>query len=244
MGTVYQALDTRLNRPVALKVLSPDQWEGTTGRGRLMREAQAASALNHPNIVTVYEIGHEAGVDFIAMECIEGKTLGSARAPPAAARDACHRYPDCRRPRRRPRRRHRASRSQTRQHHGHRARPGEDPGFRHRQGRRRRRCRIQRHPDPHPGRPRRRHRSLHVARTGRGQGCGLAFRHLLLRLRALRNGHGPPRLSRRHRSGHAGRRDCQGTRLRAPVRPRIVPGSAAHHRYLPAARNAPNAGNP
>ncbi len=78
MGTVYQALDTRLNRLVALKVLSPDQWEGTTGRGRLMREAQAASALNHPNIVTVYEIGHEAGVDFIAMECIEGKTLGSA----------------------------------------------------------------------------------------------------------------------------------------------------------------------
>ncbi len=76
MGTVYQALDTRLHRLVALKVLSPDQWEGTSGRGRLMREAQAASALNHPNIVTVYEIGHEAGVDFIAMECIEGKTLG------------------------------------------------------------------------------------------------------------------------------------------------------------------------
>ncbi len=83
MGTVYQALDTRLHRLVALKVLSPDQWEGTSGRGRLMREAQAASALNHPNIVTVYEIGHEAGVDFIAMECIEGKTLGhAARRPP------------------------------------------------------------------------------------------------------------------------------------------------------------------
>ena len=84
MGTVYQALDTRLNRAVALKVLSPDKWEGTSGRGRLMREAQAASALNHPNIVTVYEIGQEAGVDFIAMECVEGKTLGSfvARRPP------------------------------------------------------------------------------------------------------------------------------------------------------------------
>ena len=78
MGTVYQALDTRLNRAVALKVLSPDKWEGTSGRGRLMREAQAASALNHPNIVTVYEIGHDAGVDFIAMECVEGKTLGSS----------------------------------------------------------------------------------------------------------------------------------------------------------------------
>src|ERR1035441_3544325 len=65
MGTVYQALDTRLNRVVALKVLSPDKWEGTAGRGRLVREAQAASALNHPNIVTVYEVGHDAGVDFI-----------------------------------------------------------------------------------------------------------------------------------------------------------------------------------
>ena len=84
MGTVYQALDTTLNRAVALKVLSPDKWEGTSGRGRLMREAQAASALNHPNIVTVYEIGHDAGVDFIAMECVEGKTLGSfaAHRPP------------------------------------------------------------------------------------------------------------------------------------------------------------------
>ena len=67
MGTVYQALDTRLNRAVALKVLSPDKWEGTSGRGRLVREAQAASALNHPNIVTVYEVGHDADVDFIAM---------------------------------------------------------------------------------------------------------------------------------------------------------------------------------
>src|SRR5260370_7967152 len=81
MGTVYQALDTRLNRAVALKVLSPDKLEGTSGRGRLMREAQAASALNHPNIVTVYEIGHEAGVDFIPIEPIEGKTLGSAPPP-------------------------------------------------------------------------------------------------------------------------------------------------------------------
>jgi serine/threonine protein kinase/Tol biopolymer transport system component len=75
MGTVYLALDTRLNRPVALKILAPDRWEGTAGRGRLIREAQAASSLNHPNIVTVYEVGHEADVDFIAMERVDGKTL-------------------------------------------------------------------------------------------------------------------------------------------------------------------------
>ena len=81
MGTVYQALDSRLNRTVALKVLSPDKWEGTSGRGRLVREAQAASALNHPNIVTVYEVGHDAGVDFIAMERVEGGTLQTRRRP-------------------------------------------------------------------------------------------------------------------------------------------------------------------
>src|ERR1035441_9502962 len=88
MGTVYQALDTRLNRTVALKVLSPDRWEGTAGRGRLMREAQAASALNHPNIVTVYEIGHDAGVDFIAMERVEGRTLGELAARRLPLREA------------------------------------------------------------------------------------------------------------------------------------------------------------
>ncbi len=84
MGAVYQALDKRLNRVVALKVLSPDRQQDTAGRGRLIREAQAASALNHPNIVTVYEVGHDAGVDFIAMERVEGVTLGSLaeRRPP------------------------------------------------------------------------------------------------------------------------------------------------------------------
>jgi eukaryotic-like serine/threonine-protein kinase len=84
MGTVYRALDTRLNRAVALKVVSPDKWDCADARGRLVREAQAASALNHPNIVTVYEIGHDAGVDFIAMECVEGRTLDklAARRPP------------------------------------------------------------------------------------------------------------------------------------------------------------------
>src|ERR1022692_5341716 len=50
MGTVYRALDTRLNRVVALKVLSPDRLEGTSGHGQLMREAPAASALHHPHL--------------------------------------------------------------------------------------------------------------------------------------------------------------------------------------------------
>ncbi len=85
MGTVYLAYDTRLNRTVALKALAPGETEGTDGSSRLLREAKAASALNHPNIVTVYEVGREMDIDFIAMEHIAGKTLGklSARRIPA-----------------------------------------------------------------------------------------------------------------------------------------------------------------
>jgi serine/threonine protein kinase len=84
MGSVYLAFDTRLNRNVALKVLALSPSEGTDGATRLLREAQAASALNHPNIVTVYEVGREADVNFIVMEHIDGKTLakgGGAGCP-------------------------------------------------------------------------------------------------------------------------------------------------------------------
>src|SRR5260370_36528849 len=74
MGSVYLAYDTRLKRSVALKILAIENWEGTDGAGRLLREAQAASALNHPNIVTVYELGREHEREFIPMEHIAGKT--------------------------------------------------------------------------------------------------------------------------------------------------------------------------
>ena len=87
MGSVYLAFDTRLNRSVALKVLSANEWEGTDGASRLMREAQAASALNHPNIVTVYEVGRESDVAFIAMEHIAGKTLAKLAARRMPARE-------------------------------------------------------------------------------------------------------------------------------------------------------------
>jgi eukaryotic-like serine/threonine-protein kinase len=73
MGVVFEAFDPRLNRAVALKVLT----SGTLAqaRGDLTREAQAASALNHPNIITVYEIGVENDVQYIAMERVEGQSL-------------------------------------------------------------------------------------------------------------------------------------------------------------------------
>jgi serine/threonine protein kinase len=75
MGVVWKARDPRLNRLVALKILSTDKPIGEERKRRFLQEARAASALNHPNIVTIYEIGCDSGTDFIAMEYVAGKTL-------------------------------------------------------------------------------------------------------------------------------------------------------------------------
>jgi len=84
MGVAYLARDERLNRNVVLKVLPPEAGSDQTARARLVREAQMASALNHPYICTIYEVGEEDGFVFIAMEHIEGRTLASSHSPMGA----------------------------------------------------------------------------------------------------------------------------------------------------------------
>src|SRR5208282_105502 len=77
MGEVYRALDTRLDRTIAIKILPSHLSDDAMRRQRFEREAKAVSSLNHPHICTLYDIGRQDGVDFIVMEYVEGATLGA-----------------------------------------------------------------------------------------------------------------------------------------------------------------------
>ena len=80
MGVVYRATDTRLDRDVALKVLPPELMTDRDRRERFVREARAASALEHPHIAVIHDVGEEDGISFIAMELIRGDKLSTAVA--------------------------------------------------------------------------------------------------------------------------------------------------------------------
>jgi serine/threonine protein kinase len=75
MGVVYRAWDTHLDRFVAIKVLPPERRADPERQGRFVQEAKAASALNHPNILHIYDIKTAGGVAFIVMEYVAGRTL-------------------------------------------------------------------------------------------------------------------------------------------------------------------------
>ena len=87
MGVVYKARDTQLDRDVAIKVLPGDKVFDPDASSASVQEAKAASALNHPNIITVHDIRSESGVDFIVMEHADGRTLDQI----IAAKDTRHR---------------------------------------------------------------------------------------------------------------------------------------------------------
>ncbi len=92
MGSVYRGHDPVLDRMVAIKVMAEEADSGTEARERFLREAQSAARLNHPNVITVYELGEDRGQVFIVMELLEGEPLSRliARIPPPPLRRKLH----------------------------------------------------------------------------------------------------------------------------------------------------------
>src|SRR5262249_34191148 len=75
MGEVYRAQDTRLGRTVAIKILPAQLSSDPLRKQRFEREAKTISGLNHPHICVIHDVGHQDGIDYLVMECIEGETL-------------------------------------------------------------------------------------------------------------------------------------------------------------------------
>ena len=119
MGEVYRATDSRLNRTVAIKILSDESAADADRRERFEREAKAISALDHPNICALYDVGDHDGTYFLVMPCLEGQTLADRLTKgalhPRTGHQVRHRNRD--RTRRGSSPRHHPSRFEARQHH-------------------------------------------------------------------------------------------------------------------------------
>ena len=227
MGVVYKARDTHLDRAVALKVLPPDKLADIERNRRFIQEAKSASALNHPNIVHIYDIAEADGVLYIAMEYVKGKSLGDligrrGLRPGEALKYAVQ-----------------AADALAKAHAagivhrdlkpanimvnedgvvklldfglGQAHRIGRNPALRGGQHRSAHGRRIA----AHRGRRHRRNGRLHVARTGRGPACRPAVGYFQFRGGALRNGDRPSRLPGREPGGDP---FCRASR-RAQTRP-------------------------
>ena len=135
MGEVYRARDTRLDRSVAIKVLPAHLSVSSDAKHRLEREARAISSLNHPNICTLHDVGHQDGIDYLVMEFLEGETLADRlmKGPTAARASAEVRNRNLRRPGEGSPQRYGAPRPEARQHHAHQDR-GQADGLRTGQG--------------------------------------------------------------------------------------------------------------
>jgi serine/threonine protein kinase len=199
MGVVYKARDTHLDRVVAIKVLPHDKVADPERKQRFVQEARAASALNHPGIVTVHDIRSDAGIDFIVMEYAGGRTLDRIIPAKGLGITQALRYAS-RSPMRSPStKRHHPSRPEAVERHDQRRGPGQDSRLRPRETSRARRRRGGYENAQQP-----------VTEVGWVVGTAAAMSpeqaegrkstalgHFQLRLGALRDGHEPAAVCRR-----------------------------------------------
>ena len=249
MGEVYRARDPRLGREVAIKVLHPSLSQNAKRLARFEQEARSASTLNHPNVLAIYDVGHDQGIPFLVTELLEGETLreriesGSLtrrKAVEYAAQiadglAAAHG------------KEHRPPRSQAGQRVHHPRRSPQDPRLRARQadpmGSRLSPVSSQ---SPTEGLDRSQRRSRHPRLHGAGatprRACGPPLRHLRLRGDPVRDDLGAAALRRRHHQPRSAPPSCGTIRHPSPM------SIAPCHRpsigwYASASRRVPTRGS-